>query len=40
MQVMRVKEAQPRTVMPMAEFIIFEKKWLHKTYGKQTPQKQ
>jgi hypothetical protein len=26
MQVMRVKEAQPRTVMPMAEFIIFEKK--------------
>jgi len=26
--------------MPTAEYIIFEKKKLHKTYGKQTPPKQ
>lgn len=34
MQVMRVKEHPARVVMPMAEVIVFDKKLLHKTYGK------
>ena len=36
---MRVKEFPPRVVMPMAEVIVFEKKLLHKTYGKQIANK-
>jgi hypothetical protein len=34
MQVMRIKEVPLRMVMPMVETIVFEKKMLHKTYGK------
>jgi hypothetical protein len=32
---MRIKELPARIVMPMPEYIIFEKKQLHKLYGKQ-----
>jgi len=31
---MRIKEFPPRVVMPSPEVVIFEKKLLHKTYGK------
>ena len=37
---MRIKELPARIVMPMPEYIIFEKKQLHKLYGKQGITKQ
>jgi hypothetical protein len=40
MSVNRIKELPARIVMPMPEHIIFEKKQLHKLYGKQVITKQ
>ena len=40
MQIMRIKELPTRMVMPMPEYIIFEKKQLQKLYGKQSIPKQ